>query len=92
MLIFTLLPIMVLWTKFFSRLKKNLRVIIIVSLITLVFQFIADPFAESWQSWYFNPDKSLGIWIINFPIENIIFTVLVSIAISSAIVALIEEK
>lgn len=55
----------------------------------VIFQLIADPFAENWQAWGFSDDKILGLWLFNFPVENILFFILVPIAISSAVLTFI---
>jgi hypothetical protein len=39
--------------------------------IGIIYQIIADPFAESWGgAWFFSKEKILNIWILNFPLEN----------------------
>ena len=48
-----------------------------------------DPFAENWNAWFSSGDKILGVWIFNFPLEQPIFIILVSIAISSAVLTFI---
>ena len=82
-LIFTLSPIVLIWIHDYPMMRKNLTVIGIVALLSAVYQVVVDPFAESWHAWFFGNDKILGIWIGNFPIENTVFFVLVSIAITS---------
>ena len=57
----------------------------------ILYQLIADPFAEHWQAWFFSKDKVLGLWIFNFPIENTLFIMLVSLAISSAALVLLRH-
>lgn len=89
MLVFTIIPIGILWGINFKFLKRNLKVIWIMILIGLTYQFIADPFAEEWGTWFFNKDKIVDIWILNFPIENSIFMILITIAISSAVLTYI---
>lgn len=91
MLIFTVIPITVIWIKYYLFLKTNIKIVILMSVIGIVFQSISDPFAESWRAWFFGSDKILNIWIWNFPIENLIFFFLVSIAISSAILGFIRH-
>lgn len=89
MLIFTLIPIGILWTKNFKFLRKNGRIVLITVFIGIIYQIIADPFAESWSAWFFTKEKILNIWILNCPIENLIFMILISIAISSAVLTFI---
>ncbi len=89
MLIFTLIPLAVLWAKYFSFLKKNIKIVLAVTLTGVLYQLIVDPFAENWGAWFFTDDRILGIWIFNFPLENIIFFALISAVVSSATLAFI---
>lgn len=91
MLIFTLIPIAVIWTKYYIFLKANIKIVLLMSAIGIIFQLITDPFAESWRAWFFRSDRILNVWIWNFPIENLIFFFLVSIAVSSAILGFIKH-
>jgi lycopene cyclase domain-containing protein len=43
-----------------------------------------DPFAEAWHNWFFSSDRNLGLQVINFPVEEALFFLLVPIAIASA--------
>lgn len=92
MLIFTLPPIVILWAKFPVLLWKNKKIILCVILAGLVSQVIADPFAERWNAWYFPRETTLGLWILGFPIENTIFTILIAANISSAVLTLIHME
>ena len=89
MLIFTLIPIGILWVKNFQFLKKNIKIVWMTVFIGVIYQFIIDPFAGSWGTWFFTKEKILGIWILNFPIEDLIFIILILIAISSAVLTFI---
>lgn len=89
MLIFTLIPIGILWIKNFRFLKKNIKIIWLTAIIALAYQLVTDPFAERWNAWFFSKDRILGIWVFNFPIENMLFFILISIAISSAVLTFI---
>jgi lycopene cyclase domain-containing protein len=93
MLIFSIVPIGLMWWRYGQRyLWKNIRVIGIVAIVAVAYQLIADPFAEAWHAWFFDTNEIMDLWIGNFPIENVIFFFLVSIAISSFIIAYIERK
>ena len=91
MSIFTSIPILILWIKNFSFLKKNLKVFYIMILFSLIYS-ITDAIAIHWNAWFFTDAKILGIWIINIPIEDVIFAVLVTIAITSAVLTFIHYK
>ena len=92
MILFTFIAIGIPWMKNFNFLKKNIKIILITALISIIYQLIADPFAENWGAWFFSNNKILGLWILNFPIENMLFFVLVSIAISSAVLTFIHYE
>ena len=91
MLIFTLTPISILWFRYYQFLWLNRKIIFYTLAFGIVYQLIADPFAEGWRAWFFSDDKVLGLWVLNFPIENVIFVVLISIAISSAVLVLVRH-
>ena len=92
MLIFTIPPISFIWIKHFKILKKNIKTIFSLMSIGLVLALISDPIANWTDSWFFTKEKILGIYVINFPIEDIIFVLLVSFAISSAIIGFVYSK
>ncbi len=93
MLIFTLVPIGILWARYGRRLLwRNRKAIFVIAIIAILYQLVADPFAESWRAWFFTKNETMGVWIGNFPIENTIFFFLVSIAISSFVIARIGRK
>lgn len=92
MLIFTLVPIAIVWAKYHDFLWRQRRIVGLMVLCGLFFQLVSDPFAEGWGAWYFPRETTLGIWIYNFPIENTIYIVLIAIAISSAVLSLIHRQ
>jgi lycopene cyclase domain-containing protein len=92
MLIFTLSPIIILWIKNFKFLLKNIKIILIIAFMGFLYTFLVDYFVVLWNTWKFNPEKILGIWIINSPIENFVFMILVNIAIASAVLSFIKSR
>jgi len=91
MLIFTLIPIGILWVRYWRFLLLNKKIIIYATIFGIIYQFVSDPFAESWRAWFFSDDKILNIWILNSPIEDLIFIMLVSLAVSSATLVFIRH-
>ena len=63
-----------------------------MTIIAIAYQLVANPFAENWNTWFFSDNKILGTWIFNFPVENILFIILISIAISSAVLTFIHYQ
>ena len=83
-LAFCLIPIGILWVTNFRFLRRNLRVIGMASLVMFIYLCLTDPFAEAWHTWFFSSDRNLGRYVINFPVEEALFFLLVPIAIASA--------
>jgi len=83
-LAFCLIPIGIMWATNFQFLHNNLRVIGMAALIVFVYLCATDPFAEAWHNWFFSSDRNLGWYVINFPVEEALFFLLVPIAIASA--------
>ena len=83
-LAFCLIPTGVFWALGFRFLRRNLTVVGMTALIMLAYMCLTDPFAEAWHNWFFSPDRLLGVWVINFPVEEGLFFLLVPIAVASA--------
>lgn len=83
-LVFCVVPIGLMWTTNFQFLRTNIRVIGMAALITFIYLCATDPFAEAWHNWFFSADRILGWWVINFPVEEALFFLLVPIAVASA--------
>lgn len=63
--------------------KAIKKAVLIVVVITPFIEF----FALKWKAWEYNPEKNLGIFIINSPVETVIFAVLISLAVAFAVTA-----
>ncbi len=87
MILFTFVPIGLLWRLRYPLMIKNIGIIVRIAALGLVYQLISDPFAEAWGAWSFGEGKNLGVWVFNFPIENSIYSVLISVAIASGTIA-----
>jgi len=83
-LAFCLVPIGLFWVASFRFLSKNRKAIGMTALATFAYLCVTDPFAEAWHNWFFSNDRILGWWIINFPIEEALFFLLVPIAVATA--------
>ncbi len=92
MLIFTLIPLFILWSRHFDFLKKNLKVIIIMVFIAIIYAVISAPVAELNGAWFYTPSKILGLRILGCPIEDFIFIILVSLDISSGVLSFIHSE
>lgn len=85
-ILFAGLAILVEWFFAFQIIKKYIKRIVLFSLLFGGFYgFIADYFAISNGIWSFDSGKVLGIWILNVPIDELIWGILVGIAIWSAL-------
>ena len=83
-LVFCLIPIGILWAANFQFLRRNLKVVGVATLVMFVYLCATDPFAEAWHTWFFSSDRILGWYVINFPVEEALFFLLVPVAIASA--------
>lgn len=104
LLLFVIIPVSALWiwklkllrsyrkVFYYRFLGKNVKIIFLTSFVAVIYQLIIDPFAESWNAWHFSSEKILGIWILNFPVENTLFFILTSTATSSAVLTFIYYK
>lgn len=92
MLIFTLLPIGILWIRHFALLRKNAKIISLVTAFGALYHFPTYVLAERWGNWFFSDDRVLGLQVLGSPIEDLLFAVLISIAISSAVLVFIHRR
>ena len=83
-LAFCLIPIALMWTMNFQFLRRNLRVVGVAALVIFFYLCATDPFAEAWHNWFFSADRNFGWYVINFPVEEALFFLLVPIAVASA--------
>jgi lycopene cyclase domain-containing protein len=89
-LVFCLIPIGILWAANFQFLRRNLNVVGLSALIMFVYLCATDPFAEAWYTWFFSSDRILGWYVINFPVEEALFFLLVPVAIASATLSCLD--
>lgn len=63
-------------------------------MIGVFYLFIPNVVAHLWDAWFFNPQKTLDISVINFPIEDVIYEIIIITAITSATLMFIyyQEK
>jgi lycopene cyclase domain-containing protein len=83
-LAFCLTPIAVFWALGYRFLRKNWRVVGLTALVIFLYMCLTDPLAEAWRNWFFSSDRILGLYFLNFPIEEGLFFLLVPIAVASA--------
>jgi len=83
-LAFCLIPTGVFWAIGFRFLRKNPAVVGMTVLITFTYLCLTDPLAEAWHNWFFSQDRLLGVYVINFPVEEGLFFLLVPFAVASA--------
>lgn len=83
-LFFCLIPMSILWASNFQFLRRDWKVIGLAVLVTFVYLCATDPLAEAWHNWFFSSDRILGWYVINFPVEEALFFLLVPIDVVSA--------
>lgn len=92
LLIFTLVPLGIVWAKYHTVLLRNKKIILSVIGISIVYQLIVDIYVHKWSAWFFSADKILGVYILNSPIEDTLFLALVSAVISSSVIAFVYHE
>ena len=83
-LAFCLIPIGLFWSTNFRFLRNNWKVIVGSALVLFTYFCLSDTIAEAWHNWFFSGDRNIGFFILNFPIEEALFFLLVPIAVASA--------
>ncbi|SRR6266705_176690 len=68
----------------FKTLWRFRRVVAAVVLIGLIGTAFAERIALNWELWAYNPERTLKIFVSGAALETYLFSVLVSIAVSSA--------
>jgi lycopene cyclase domain-containing protein len=89
MLIFILVPLSIVWAKYYRVLLGNKKTILSVVCIAIVYQLIVDIFVQRWGAWFFSPNKIFGYFLFKSPIEDTIFMALFSLVVSSSVIAFI---
>jgi lycopene cyclase domain-containing protein len=89
-LVFCLIPIGSMWVINFRFLRDNWKIVAGSALVVFIYLCVTDPFAEAWHNWFFSSDRMLGPQLINFPVEEGLFFLLVPIAIASATLCFIH--
>lgn len=82
-LIFAGSAVLIEYSLTFKKLKKYKKIIALTAVIGMIGTLIAEPVALNWRIWLYSPDRTFGVYF-GAALETFIFTVLVSIAISSA--------
>lgn len=78
-----------LWARNGRFLWRQRRTILFVVLIAEVWMLVTDPIGGWWGAWFFDPDKVIGIWILQvMPIEDIFGAAVISSAAACAILVL----
>ena len=91
-LVFCLVPIAWCWIVGYRFLCRNASVVGLAALIIFLYMCITDPLAEYWRNWYFSSDRLLGPYLLNFPIEEGLFFLLVPLAVASATLVFLSTR
>src|SRR5438309_10848347 len=79
LLLFTIVPISILWIIKFNTLKKYYKVIAFAVVGSIVFSLPWDIIAIHERIWYFTQPHIFGIYIVGLPIEEWLFMTFVTI-------------
>jgi lycopene cyclase domain-containing protein len=91
-LFFCLIPIAGCWITNFRFLRGNARIVALTALIIFLYMCLTDPLAEYWRNWYFSSDRLLGPYMLNFPIEEGLFFLLVPVAVASVTLVFLSTR
>ncbi len=92
MLAFTVPPLVIVWVKKYSFLKKNWRIIFWQLIIGCTYLLIPNIVAHQWGAWFFDPRKTLDMSVVNFPIEDIPYEIIVVTLITSATLVFVHYQ
>ena len=71
----------ILWARNARFLWSRRRIILAVTLVGVLWQFIGDPIGGAWGAWFFDFDKTLGLTLFGvMPVEDLIGIAIVSSA------------
>jgi lycopene cyclase domain-containing protein len=74
-------------------LRRNLRAIVLPTLILGSYLSIADAFAVHWGIWYFDRQQTLGITLgPDLPVEEALFFFLTSLLVSQSLVMFLPDR
>jgi len=77
------------WIMVRPILRRNLREVLLASLISTVFFSVIDSFAVRAGIWFFDPRMILGIHLGPLPVEEVLFFFLTSLLVSQSLVMLL---
>lgn len=73
-------------------LLRNLRPILLTTLIVGTYYSLSDYIAVAEEIWYFDPEKISGVMIGHLPVEEILFFFLTAFLVAQSLILLLPEK
>ena len=67
------------------------KIIFITISILFLYSFIADNVAIRNQVWNYGNNKIVGLWVLGVPIEDLIFSLLISFGVSSSTLVALKK-
>ncbi len=84
-------PIVIfLWIKFRNPIKKYKKLITYAGFLGVLYFFIVDPVAVSWQAWSYDENLNLGIKFWGTLLEELIWSILVFMIVSVVVCILVD--
>jgi len=81
LLVFGLAFHAILWARSARFLWSRRRIIVTVVLLAELWMLVTDPIGGWWGAWFFDPNQTLGLWIVGvMPIEDLLGIAVVSSA------------
>ena len=73
----SVIPLLLLWLRYWKLLWKYRATIIFVTVLMFIIHVPWDIAAVSSGLWYFPEGKNLGFFIVNLPLEEYLYTILI---------------
>ncbi len=75
-----------------SKIKKNLKIIILPTLIMTIYFSLADAISIGNGIWSFDPEQTIGTKLGNVPVEEILFFLMTNLLITEAMVLFLRQE
>ncbi|MBI4170726.1 MAG: lycopene cyclase domain-containing protein [Candidatus Aenigmarchaeota archaeon] len=91
MAIFCWIPIALIWARHRNILRKYKHPIRNLIILTLPIYLLWDNLSVYFRAWTYSPEKAVGIYLFFSPIESLIFTLSVDLAVAFITIIMYEQ-
>jgi len=75
-----------------KKIKKNIKAVLIPSMIMTLYFSLADSISIGYGIWEFDINQTLGFRILNIPLEEILFFFMTNLLITEAMILFLPSK